>query len=125
MCLYVKSNHYCVAENDIECYKFFEMLRGGRIASPYYHDCIWKPGELKVKKQSFQVSMSMVGEGFFHSFVHYNVALSCGAYFIMGTNSALTIWKCVIPKGAEYYYGLTAGNFPSYASRALKLVEEI
>ena len=68
----------------------------------YYRNCVWYSIE----------------EGMFHSYASYLYPVILSPL----PNGALL--KCIIPKGAYYFKGYY-GNYPSYASSQIKILEEI
>ena len=58
-----------------------------------------------------------IENGMFHSY-------ASNVYFILKPLQYCTLLKCIIPKGAYYFEGYF-GNYPSYASSQIRILEEI
>ena len=61
-------------------------------------------------------NLSAIEEDMFHSYKNYLSAIT-----ILPN---LVVLKCIIPKGAYYFEGCF-GDYPSYASSQIKILEEI
>lgn len=153
MCLLSNDIFPSIAENDIECYKVVKMVCGQPL-TPYMNLPIEKDvidGKNcfcanDVKKAIFNdlYSLNEVGGGYIHTFSSAEEAKQCILYntttfdFIYN-GIAFVIFKCIIPKGTEYYSGYCENgnhynflykdrrNMPlnSYASEKIKFVEEL
>ncbi len=136
MCLNIKGTVSFIAKEDIICYKFFE--EGHRpdgtpaMVSPYRRECIWEPGETKTEERHILPRKDItlhgdyvIGEGYFHSFVSMANARFCANTMNMVYGKRYALWECIIPKGTKYYAGWTDNGESSYASMALRPVEEI
>ena len=61
-------------------------------------------------------NLSAIEEGMFHSYANYLSAIT--------VLPNLVVLECIIPKGAYYFEGYF-GNYPSYTSSQIKILEEI
>lgn len=117
MCLELLSKKL-VAKEDIVCYKILRK-RGNKLYTPYQEVKI-KPGIFKATgtlSEDCGTRIKTVGEGVIHTFAKYNQALD-----EKGGENTL-IYKCVIPKGTNYYIGLFKA-FLSYGSEVINVLEE-
>ena len=121
MCLIINHLEPKIADKDIICYK---LVKRTEIKGVYksniqrfeyiirrlyknYFDI--KYADMLIKRRYRQFAIE---EGMFHSY-------SSRIYPILGS-----LLKCIIPKGAYYFKGYY-GNYPSYASSQIKILEEI
>lgn len=117
MCLELLSEKL-VAKEDIICYKIVRK-RGDELYTPYQ--------EVKIKPGIFKATGTLsedrgdrrktVGEGVIHTFAKYDQALD------RKDRKSTLIYKCVIPKGTNYYIGLFEA-FLSYGSEVINVLEE-
>ena len=107
-----------VAKEDIICYKIVRK-RGNKLYTPYQEVEI-KPGIFKATgtlSEDRGDRRKTVEEGVIHTFAKYDQALDEKD----GKNTL--IYKCVIPKGTNYYIGLFEA-FLSYGSEIINVLEE-
>ena len=126
MCLFINHLEPKIADKDIICYK---LVKRTKIKGVYksnflkfeyiirqlytnYFDI--KYADMLIKKR---YSRSVIEESMFHSY-------ASNVYFILKPLQYCTLLKCIIPKGAYYFKGYY-GNYPSYASSQIKILEEI
>lgn len=117
MCLELLSKKL-VAKEDIVCYKML-IKRGNELYTPYLEVKI-KPGIFKATgtlSEDYGTRRKTVGEGVIHTFAKYDQARD-----EKGRKNTL-IYKCVIPKGTNYYIGLFEA-FLSYGSEVINVLEE-
>lgn len=117
MCLELLSKKL-VAKEDIVCYKILRK-RGNELYTPYQEVKI-KPGIFKATgtlSEDCGTRRKTVGEGVIHTFAKYDQARD-----EKGRENTL-IYKCVIPKGTNYYIGLFEA-FLSYGSEIINVLEE-
>lgn len=117
MCLELLSKKL-VAKEDIVCYKIL-IKRGNELYTPYQEVKI-KPGIFKATgtlSEDCRTRRKTVREGVIHTFAKYDQALD-----EKGGKNTL-IYKCVIPKGTNYYIGLFEA-FLSYGSEVINVLEE-
>nr|DAL02967.1 MAG TPA: hypothetical protein [Crassvirales sp.] len=117
MCLELLSEKL-VAKEDIICYKIVRK-RGNKLYTPYQEVEI-KPGIFKATgtlSEDRGDRRKTVGEGVIHTFAKYDQALDEKD----GKNTL--IYKCVIPKGTNYYIGLFEA-FLSYGSEIINVLEK-
>ena len=125
MCLYLQHSEPKIADKDIICYK---LVKRTKIKGVYksnflkfeyiirqlytnYFDI--KYVDMLIKRR---YNLPAIENGMFHSYANY---LS-----IITVLPDLVVLKCIIPKGAYYFKGYY-GNYPSYASSQIKILEEI
>lgn len=145
MCLAASHKDVKIAEKNITCYKILELCNDfytGRLyKTPYMGALVpshiikgkqewYAPrGTYWKKKTIYQISgrtkyMYRIEDGYIHTYAKLSAAnarkeslkLHSGKYYI---------FKCIIPKGAEYYEGLEPNGYKSYASECIKFVDKI
>ena len=126
MCLFINQLEPKIADKDIICYK---LVKRTEIKGVYksniqrfeyiirqlytnYFDI--KYVDMLIKRR---YNLFAIEEGMFHSY-------ASNVYFILKPLQYCTLLKCIIPKGAYYFKGYY-GNYPSYASSQIKILEEI
>ena len=125
MCLRIQNIEPKIADKDIVCYK---LVKRTKIKGVYksniqkfeyvirqlytnYFDI--KYTDMLIKRR---YNLSAIEEGMFHSYTNYLSAIT-----ILPN---LVVLECIIPKGAYYFEGYF-GNYPSYASSQIRILEEI
>ena len=125
MCLFINYLEPKIADKDIVCYK---LVKRTKIKGVYksniqrfeytirqlytnYFDI--KYVDMLIKRR---YNLFAIENGMFHSYENYLSAIT-----ILPN---LVVLKCIIPKGAYYFEGYF-GNYPSYASSQIKILEEI
>lgn len=126
MCLYTYDKEPLIAKEDIICYKvvtcipqlnLYETPIIGVDVSEYIkNNTLWRdfmlpPTANQVDKDMFGKPMYEIGIGYIH-------ALRIADYTLVRVNKRL--FKCIIPKGTEYYIGLNN----DICARAIQFVEE-
>ena len=128
MCLYVTHLEPKIADKDIICYKLVKRTKIKGIYKSSFQRFEYIIRKLytnninirfvnKIVKTwclTYPYLMYNIDEGMFHS---YKLPYQHSIY-------ANTLVKCIIPKGAYYFEGYF-GNYPSYASSQIKILEEI
>ena len=131
MCLCLTTGGYSrkQAKEDIPCYKVLLNIRKEdgsiELVSPYMRQCKWKIGETKYDKKKACGTISTFKEvngGYLHTFKDLDVALF--SINLPGYHAFTRIYKAIIPKGTYYYEGYSSFGGNSYASKALKIVDE-
>ena len=126
MCLVINHLEPKIADKDIICYKLVKRTKiKGIYKSSFqgfeyiirqlytnYFDI--KYADMFIKRR---YNLFAIEEGMFHSY-------ASNVYFILKPLQYCTLLKCIIPKGAYYFKGYY-GNYPSYASSQIKILEEI
>lgn len=125
MCLFINHLEPKIANKDIVCYKLVERTKIKGIYKSKYQEFEYvirqlytnyfdiKYIDMLIKRR---YSRSAIEEGMFHSYTNYLLAIT-----ILPN---LVVLKCIIPKGAYYFEGYF-GNYPSYASSQIRILEEI
>ena len=125
MCLFINHLEPKIADKDIVCYK---LVKRTKVKGVYksniqkfeyiirqlytnYFDI--KYVDMLIKRR---YNLSAIEEDMFHSYENYLSAIT-----ILPN---LVVLKCIIPKGAYYFEGYF-GNYPSYASSQIRILEEI
>ena len=125
MCLFINYLEPKIADKDIVCYK---LVKRTEIKGVYksniqrfeyiirqlytnYFDI--KYVDMLIKRR---YNLSAIEEGMFHSYANYLSAIT--------VLPNLVVLECIIPKGAYYFEGYF-GNYPSYASSQIRILEEI
>ena len=125
MCLQTNSLFSESVKEDIVCYKVFDVV-DGKLKSPFYYDIPWELGK-EFTDPRFNMTAINRGSALFsvkcafHSFK----SLVDAQKFSQHWGGRLTIVKCIIPAGSEYYDGWFDDITQAYASNKLKLVEII
>ena len=125
MCLITTKNIPEIAQEDIVCYKFYELYDNGKLFSPYqgsHAPAINKVTNTLLDRAylSNYRAAYMVSRGF-HSFKYINDLIKELDFWLY---SDIKIFKCIIPKGTKYYEG-KFNNSPSYCSESIILKEII
>ena len=131
MCLFINHLEPKIADKDIICYKLvkrteikgiykssfigFEYIIRQLYTKQLYTNNIKIEFSYKFIKDRILSGYS-IEEGMFHSYENYLSAIT-----VLPNRVTL---KCIIPKGAYYFEGYF-GNYPSYASSQIKILEEI
>ena len=124
MCLQTNSLFSESVKEDIVCYKVFDVI-DGKLTSPFYYDIPWELGE-EFTDPRFKMTAINRGSALFsvkcafHSFKNWVDAQRFSKHW----DGRLTIVKCIIPAGSEYYDGWF-DSVKAYASSKLRLVEII
>ena len=125
MCLFINHLEPKIADKDIVCYKLVERTKIKGIYKSKYQEFEYvirqlytnyfdiKYIDMLIKRR---YSRFAIEEGMFHSYTNYLLAIT-----ILPN---LVVLKCIIPKGAYYFEGYF-GNYPSYASSQIRILEEI
>ena len=123
MCLYKRGNRKR-AKKDIIAYKVLVYNRRDARFHSMYKNYIWDIGVEQEAKKARPGRISKdgeVGSGYFHSYKY--------AFAINISESTLDyktcIFRCIIPKGSYYYEGFHSDGIDGYASKKLKIVEEL
>lgn len=116
MCLFTRDKTSSIAECDIECYKVYKFTIRRKYISPYQGAKMPTIGEVAITELD---ESGIIVEKGFHSFASLNSAKA-----FKGDRRYLTIFKCVIPKGAKYYKGFFV-NDVSYCSDMIIIKEEV
>ena len=131
MCLHLNHLEPKIADKDIVCYKLVDKTKIKGVYKSYFQEFEY------VIRQSYTNNLDIkfvdriiknlcpsyphygiyaIEEGMFHSYANYLSAITI-------LPNCVTL-KCIIPKGAYYFEGYF-GNYPSYASSQIKILEEI
>ena len=125
MCLFINHLEPKIADKDIVCYKLVERTKIKGIYKSKYQEFEYvirqlytnyfdiKYVDMLIKRR---YNLSAIEEGMFHSYENYLSAIT-----ILPN---LVVLKCIIPKGTYYFEGYF-GNYPSYASSQIRILEEI
>ena len=125
MCLFINYLEPKIADKDIVCYKLVKRteIKGVQksniqrfeyiIRQLYTNYFDIKYVDMLIKRR---YNLSAIEEGMFHSYANYLSAIT--------VLPNLVVLECIIPKGAYYFEGYF-GNYPSYASSQIKILEEI
>ena len=129
MCLVTKQLEPKIADKDIVCYKLVKRTKTKGVYKSIFQEFEYVIRQLytnnldirfanKSMKWYFYKSFYKIEEGMFHSYVSHLYPA------ILRPLPNHTLLKCIIPKGAYYFKGYY-GNYPSYASSQIKILEEI
>lgn len=147
MCLAASHKDVKIAEKNITCYKILELSSGfytGRIYTTPYMGALVPTHIIKGKKELYasrgtcwkdkgvqQISgrtkyMYRIDGGYIHTYAKLSAANNRKESLLkLYSKHKYYIFKCVIPKGAEYYEGLEPNGYKSYASECIKFVDRI
>jgi hypothetical protein len=144
MCLYVKGKEIKTAEEDIVCYKVLKIDRNFLdqecAYTPYtglqIGKCFLKGeadfhafGPSDIKLENLYSSRYEVSCGFVHTCSDLESAKKLCECLLTFTCPMVVIYKCIIPKGTEYYEGVWSfsaeSSRASYASKKIRFVKEI
>ena len=110
MCLKVRKNAKVkTAEKDIVCYKVVEKGAKSGYVTPFFNMPISigeEYGDVSLEKKDNIYNEIVVEEGY-HSLKTFEDAANYTAMLTLVHQVSFTIVKCVIPKGAKYYDGMT------------------
>lgn len=96
-----------IAKKSIKVYKSLQYV-GDKITSPYYHNIVWKKGEIKVCNSMSKSPKSPPME--------INRGLHSAKTISRAKVHASAVFEAVIPKGSLYWE-----NDSEYVSNALKI----
>lgn len=130
MCLVINHLEPKIADKDIICYKLVERTKIKGVYKSEFRGFEYIIGQLYTNHFDIKFSyffikhtsrvhqrINSIEEGMFHSY-------ESNSYPTLNTSSYYVLLKCIIPKGAYYFEGYF-GNYPSYASSQIKILEEI
>lgn len=127
MCLipYIGSE-FKIADRDIVCYKIVEKKANGIYKSPY----VGFEYVIRVTYKDYvrcnYTERHEITKGMFHSFASSRDACKlCGEWNGICNKIKHKVLKCIIPKGSTYIAGFFSHFMPSYASKQIKILEEI
>ena len=136
MCLRVKGYNPTpkIAEVDIPCYKllkkaaihYYSIYYGGEIPLEVIHgkeDYYASHSETSYERlihSTNDILYSSIEQGYIHTYG--TATVTDFGFFIEGANAV--IFKCIIPKGTEYFEGIYLNDI-GYASRKIRFVKEI
>lgn len=134
MCLLIQGNRR-IAKEDIICYKVLaewrniSTLKIVSIASLFHQGNKWELGvEQTAERAVPRWFKDQIEDGYFHSYKFQDSARTekLWRYSDSGVSSmTFGVYKCIIPKGSPYYYGIHSGGNEGYASKRLKVMEKI
>lgn len=136
MCLRTSEYHQQIAETDITCYKVLSTWRElntgiETLQSPFFPGYeTWEIGKTTTvspqNDKPAQPSPITIHGGFLHSFKYFEDAVKfkkdAGK---TDFGKTLHIYKCAIPKGTPYHAGYHQIFVLGYASKSLKILEEV
>ena len=117
-----------IATEDIVCYKVLVKKEGKLMSLFYKHE--WVFGK-EYEEEDPITDFYEIGQGAFHSYKNLRDAIDnsnhvSGSWVLRGgAIDDIIVVECIIPKGAEYYYGYTLDEEPSYASKKIKIIGQI
>jgi len=131
MCLKIRKNAKVkTAEKDIVCYKVVEKLAKSGYVTPFFNMPISigeEYGDVSLEKKG-NIYEVVVEEGY-HSLKTFEDAANYAAMLMLVRHVSFTIIKCVIPKGAKYYDGMTPifgyKLYNSYASDKIRYTDVV
>lgn len=133
MCLLIQGNRR-IAKEDIICYKVLaewrniSTLKIASIVSLFHQNNKWELGvEQTAKRTVARWVKEQIEDGYFHSYKFEDSAYAarCFHHDDAVPNMTFGVYKCIIPKGSPYYYGIHSGGNEGYASKRLKVMEKI
>lgn len=145
MCLAASHKDIKIAEKNITCYKVLVLCSDfytGRVYKTPYIGALVPTHIINGKKELYasrgtcwknksiqQISgrtkyMYRIEGGYIHTYAKLSAA-NARKKSLNQYSGKYYIFKCVIPKGAEYYEGLEPNGYKSYASECIKFVDRI
>jgi len=128
MCLHSKTDKPCIAEEDIICYKMLDRyyglfyqwqtpFRGMKVRNAVLNGrrLMKARGERKiigVRLDDYSILYEING-GYIHTYKDFPT---------FGYDIGYNVFKCVIPKGEEYFESV---NGSEYASRSIRFVKQV
>ena len=116
MCLKIRKNAKVkTAKKDIVCYKVVEKRAKYGYVTPFFNMPVSigeEYGDVSLEKKD-NIDGIVVEEGY-HSLKTFEDAADYTAMLMFARHVCFTIIKCVIPKGAKYYDGMTTMVFKLY-----------
>ena len=128
MCLFINHLEPKIADKDIVCYKLVKRTKVKGVYKSNIQKFEYIIRQLYTNNIKIEFSYKLIKpetifgyfieEGMFHSYASnlYPIILSPLPW--------CALLKCIIPKGAYYFEGYF-GNYPSYASSQIRILEEI
>lgn len=125
MCLFINQLEPKIADKDIVCYKLVKRteIKGVYKSNIQRFEYIIRQlytNYFDIKYVDMLIerryNLFAIENGMFHSYANYLSAIT-----VLPNRVVL---KCIIPKGAYYFEGYF-GNYPSYASSQIKILEEL
>lgn len=139
MCLYCWRKNPRIAKKDIVCYKVLIHNGSGIYATPYMQKQLTlaeKKGKVyfvATGNKTLLVNLNglsrfffryQVSKGYIHTFKNKADAVKEIADWRCGKNPPV-IFKCIIPKGTEYYKGIFGRTMKSYCSDKIRIIEKV
>lgn len=140
MALMSKTNEFSIAEEDIVCYKNMKMSEdeeGVHYFTSFYDYQLSEEiinGELDFENtEENEVLYNQdydefdFCKGFIHTYKNEENALEIGEFFnSMYRNGERNVtFKCVIPAGEQYVYGIADSCYDGYASKKIRFIEPV
>ena len=125
MCLFINQLEPKIADKDIVCYKLVKRTEIKGVYKSNYLRFEYIIRQLYINYFDIKYvdmliirryNLFAIENGMFHSYANYLSAIT-----VLPNRVTL---KCIIPKGAYYFEGYF-GNYPSYASSQIKILEEL
>ena len=139
MCLYCWRKNPRIAKKDIVCYKVLIHLGSGAYVTPYTQRHLTyaeKKGKLDFVATGDKITLvNLVGlsrfffrykvsKGYIHTFKNKADAAIEMADWRRHKNPPY-VFKCIIPKGTEYYKGIFGRTMKSYCSDKIRIIEKV
>ena len=127
MCLHVTSDK-AIAENDIVCYKVVMRNCWSNITRTLMRETVLEEDVLKGKQYHLPeiernpIMPKVIDEGFVHAYTDlYSATYMHYLHCTSDPCRVVEIYKCIIPKGTEYYEGFDNGHAHLWCAAAKKL----
>ena len=132
MCLYTKDPKVKIAKRKIVCYKVLSKTNNSisdiEFMTPYQHTYIDNDiingkkdfeakGSVDITDSFDAVAFYHLNGGCIHTYKRRKDAKWCG--------SEQSVFKCIIPKGTEYYEGESLCGYENYASKKIRFIKQI
>lgn len=137
MCLYTKDPKVKIAKRRIVCYKILSNAHGPKnyagmsdieFMTPYQHTLI--DDDIISGKKDFEAKGSVdITKNFDEAFCHlrggciHTYQNRKDAKYMC--DSEQSVFKCIIPKGTEYYEGESLCGDKNYASKKIRFIKQI
>jgi hypothetical protein len=140
MCLYCWRKNPKIAKKDIVCYKVLLHLGEGAYITPYAERRLTlaeKRGQVDfVANGNKSIAKNLIGldrwyyrykvnKGYIHTFKNRKDAVEEMIDWRTTCKKTPYVFKCIIPKGTEYYKGTFGDVSKSYCSDKIRIIEKV
>lgn len=133
MCLYTKDPKVKIAKRRIVCYKvllkYYSSISDIEYMTPYQHTLI--DNDIINGKKDFEAKGSVGITDAFDAVAFYHLNGGCIHTYKRRRDAkhlcdfVQSAFKCIIPKGTEYYEGESLCGYENYASKKIRFIKQI